>query len=77
MTPVPHTSRTISWSAVATVLILLPYVITGGFALSMLMQMGTGFGGDVTVGEGMATFEIGTKLEDGKKRQFSIMFHNM
>lgn len=44
---------------------------------AMLMQMGTGFGSDVTVGEGMATFEIGTKLDDGKKRQFSIMFHNM
>jgi hypothetical protein len=52
--------------------------IKGGDAKpAMLMQMGTGFGGDVTVGEGMATFEIGTKLEDGKKRQFSIMFHNM
>jgi len=44
---------------------------------AMLMQMGSGFGGDVSVGEGMSTFEIGTKLEDGKKRQFSIMFHNM
>ncbi len=33
---------------------------------AMLMLMGTGVGGDVTVGEGMATFEIGTKLEDGK-----------
>ena len=44
---------------------------------TMLMQMGTGFGGDVSVGEGMFTFEIGTKLEDGKKRKFSIMFHNM
>lgn len=43
----------------------------------MLMQMGAGFGGDVTLKEGMYTFEIGTKLEDGKKRQFSIMFHNM
>lgn len=43
----------------------------------MLMQMGTGFGGDVSLGEGMATFEIGTKLEDGEKRQFSVMFHNM
>ena len=43
----------------------------------MLMLMGTGFGSDVSVGEGMATFEIGTKLEDGKKRQFSVMFHNM
>ena len=44
---------------------------------AMLMQMGTGFGSDVSVGEGMSTFEIGTKLEDGKKRQFSVMFHNM
>jgi hypothetical protein len=43
----------------------------------MLMLMGTGFGGDVTLKDGMYTFEIGTKLEDGKKRQFSIMFHNM
>ena len=43
----------------------------------MLMLMGTGFGSDVSVGEGMATFEIGTKLEDGQKRQFSIMYHNM
>lgn len=44
---------------------------------AMLMLMGTGFGGDITVAEGMATFEIGTKLEDGKKRKFSVMFHNM
>jgi len=44
---------------------------------AMLMQMGPGFGSDVSVGEGMSTFEIGTKLEDGKKRQFSVMFHNM
>lgn len=43
----------------------------------MMMQMGSGFGGDVTVEDGMATFEIGTKLEDGEKRQFSVMFHNM
>ena len=44
---------------------------------AMLMQMGTGFGSDVSVADGMSTFEIGTKLEDGKKRQFSVMFHNM
>lgn len=44
---------------------------------AMMMQMGTGFGVDVSLKEGMHTFEIGTKLEDGKKRQFSIMFHNM
>lgn len=43
----------------------------------MLMQMGTGFGSDLSLGDGMYTFEIGTKLEDGEKRQFSIMFHNM
>jgi hypothetical protein len=43
----------------------------------MLMQMGTGFGSDLSLGDGMYTFEIGTKLEDGDKRQFSIMFHNM
>ena len=44
---------------------------------AMLMPMGSGFGSDVSVGDGMSTFEIGTKLEDGKKRQFSVMFHNM
>lgn len=44
---------------------------------AMLMQMGEGFGADVSVATGMHTFEIGTKLEDGKKRQFSVMFHNM
>ena len=43
----------------------------------MLMQMEAGFGADVTLKGGMHTFEVGTKLEDGKKRQFSIMFHNM
>lgn len=44
---------------------------------AMLMQMGTGFGTDVSVKDGMTTFEIGTKLGDGEKRQFSVMFHNM
>ena len=44
---------------------------------AMLMQMHDGFGGDITVEGGMATFEIGTKLEDGEERQFSVMFHNM
>lgn len=43
----------------------------------MLMLMDKGFGGDVTLKGGMYTFEIGTQLEDGQKRQFSIMFHNM
>ena len=44
---------------------------------SMMMLMGKGFGADVSLSEMMTTFVIGTKLEDGKKRQFSIMFHNM
>ena len=44
---------------------------------SMLMQMGDGFGADVTLGTGMSTLEIGTKLDDGKQRQFEVGFHNM
>ena len=44
----------------------------------MMMQMGPGFGGDVSIKEkGMYTFEIGTKLADGKKRQFEVEYHNM
>lgn len=43
----------------------------------MMMQMGAGFGVDVSLQAGMSTFEIGTKLGDGEKRQFSVMFHNM
>jgi hypothetical protein len=43
----------------------------------MLMLMGSGFGGDVALpGPGMYTFEIGTKLADGNKRQFAVAFHN-
>ena len=44
---------------------------------TMMMLMGKGFGGAVSLSGMMFTFEIGTKLEDGKKRQFSIEFHNM
>ena len=44
---------------------------------SMLMQMGDGFGADVTLGTGMSTLEVGTKLDDGKQRQFEVGFHNM
>lgn len=44
---------------------------------TMLMQMGDGFGADVTLGSGMYTLEVGSKLEDGKKRQFEVGFHNM
>jgi hypothetical protein len=44
---------------------------------AMLMQMGDGFGADVKLEGMMNTFEIGSKLEDGKKRQFSVMYHNM
>jgi hypothetical protein len=44
---------------------------------AMLMQMGDGFGADLTLDTGMSTLEIGTKLDDGKKRQFEVGFHNM
>lgn len=44
---------------------------------AMLMQMGEGYGADVKLEGMMNTFEIGTKLEDGKKRQFLVTFHNM
>ena len=44
---------------------------------TMLMQMGDGFGADVNLGAGMHTLEIGTKLQDGEKRQFEVGFHNM
>lgn len=44
---------------------------------AMLMQMGDGFGADVKLEGMMNTFEIGTKLDDGEKRQFSVMYHNM
>lgn len=44
---------------------------------AMMMLMGDGFGADVTLEGMMITFEIGTKLEDGKKRQFEVGFHNM
>jgi hypothetical protein len=43
----------------------------------MMMLMGKGFGADVKLEGMMITFEIGTKLEDGKKRQFEVGFHNM
>jgi hypothetical protein len=44
----------------------------------MMMKMGEGFGGDVTLKEaGMNTLEIGTKLEDGNKRRFEVDYHNM
>ena len=43
----------------------------------MLMLMGNGFGADVKLEGMMINFEIGTKLEDGKKRQFEVDFHNM
>ena len=44
---------------------------------TMLMQMGDGFGADVTLGTGMSTLEVGSKLDDGKQRQFEGGFHNM
>lgn len=43
----------------------------------MLMNMGKGFGADVSLKAGtMYTFELGSKLEDGVKRKFSIDYHN-
>jgi len=43
----------------------------------MLMSMGKGFGADVSLKAGtMYTFELGSKLEDGVKRKFSIDYHN-
>jgi hypothetical protein len=44
---------------------------------TMMMLMGKGFGADVSLSGMVITFDIGTKLEDGQKRQFSIEFHNM
>ena len=40
MTPVLHKTRVIFWSAVAIVFVMLPFGFSGGFALSMLSQMG-------------------------------------
>jgi branched-chain amino acid transport system permease protein len=40
LSPVLHARRVIFWSAVAVVFLLLPFVFTQGFALSMLSQMG-------------------------------------
>lgn len=41
-----------------------------------LMQMEAGFGADVVLNKSaMYTFEIGTRLEDGKQRQFEIGYH--
>jgi branched-chain amino acid transport system permease protein len=40
MTPALHMSRLIFWVAVALIFMALPYVFTGGFAVSMLSQMG-------------------------------------
>ncbi len=40
MTPVFHKARLIFWGAVAIVLVMLPFGFSGGFALSMLSQMG-------------------------------------
>lgn len=43
--------------------------------MPMKMTMGTGFGADVTLpGPGEYEFKLGTKLADGKKRQFKFEF---
>jgi len=39
----------------------------------MLMQMGEGFGADITVPQGEEVkLKVGTKLADGKKRQYEF-----
>lgn len=38
--PLLHKARVIFWSSVAVAFIFLPYLVSGGFALSMLSQMG-------------------------------------
>jgi hypothetical protein len=45
--------------------------------MPMKMEMGAGFGGDFTLAEkGEFRFLVGTKLEDGQKRQFEFTFEN-
>lgn len=44
--------------------------------MPMKMEIGSGFGSDIALPEkGDFTFLVGTKLEDGKKRQFEFNFH--
>ncbi|AMV70677.1 hypothetical protein DBW_0277 [Desulfuromonas sp. DDH964] len=44
--------------------------------MPMKMEIGSGFGSDIALPEkGEVTFLVGTKLEDGKKRQFEFNFH--
>lgn len=42
----------------------------------MLMLMGSGFGADIAVEKGHYELLVGTKLGDGKKRQFEYELHN-
>jgi len=45
--------------------------------MPMKMAIGAGFGSDFALAEkGKFTFLVGTKLEDGKKRQFEFDFEN-
>ena len=44
---------------------------------TMLMRMGSGFGGDVYVEKGMSIFEIRKRLENGRTLRFEVTFHNM
>ena len=45
--------------------------------MAMKMDMGEGFGSDITLPEkGKYEIIVGSKLEDGKKRQFQFQFDN-
>ena len=45
--------------------------------MGMNMGMGAGFGSDITLpAKGTYEFTVGTKLQDGKKRQFHFEFDN-
>ena len=41
----------------------------------LMMQMGEGFGTDLRIEKGHYELEVGTKMQDGEKRQFE--FHYM
>jgi len=58
---------------VAAVKVTDPAGVTG--EATTLMAMGDGFGADLTLGKpGKYLFEVGTKLSDGKKRQFRFEY---
>ena len=57
----------------AAVKVTDPAGVTG--EASPMMAMGDGFGADITLAKpGKYTLEVGTKLADGKKRQFRFVY---